>query len=151
MSVAAVGGPLLASSMRRQILEVLLDRGTPLSAAEVGDLVDLHVTTARFHLDTLVAAGVVEASREDRHRVGRPRKLYGVVPQAVLGQAGRRPRAAHALDDLPGRVWRHRAALDPRTKVTRLNAFDRTDEPDSTDPPDRTDRTVPSAPHEEHP
>jgi len=46
-----------------------------------GDL-DLHVTTVRFHLDQLVAAGLVEAEFTRAFGVGRPRKVYRVGPQA---------------------------------------------------------------------
>ncbi len=48
---------------------------TALTAAEVGEQLGLHVTTARFHLDGLVRDGQLEASSE-RRGVGRPRKVF---------------------------------------------------------------------------
>ena len=40
----------------------------------------LHVTTARFHLERLVEAGVVTAGFH-RHGTGRPHKRYAVAPE----------------------------------------------------------------------
>lgn len=48
----------------------------PLSVADVAAAVDLHVNTARFHLDGLVEEGLAERSSEPRVTRGRPRILY---------------------------------------------------------------------------
>ena len=58
---------LLASPVRRALVDALAhveggDRTPGLTAAELADEVALHVTTVRFHLDQLVAAGLVEAA-----------------------------------------------------------------------------------------
>jgi len=80
---------LLASPVRRRILDTLADEivGEPdsvgLSAAELAQHVGLHVTTVRFHLDQLVAAGLVEATFQRRGGAGRPRKVYAAAPGSL--------------------------------------------------------------------
>lgn len=74
---------------RRAVLEVLRGASAPLGVAEVAERVGVHPNTARFHLDTLVADGVVErlpaeqtaeaaASRPAGR--GRPRARYTARP-----------------------------------------------------------------------
>ena len=68
---------LLASPVRRRLVDALAnaDGGatTPgLTAAELGSQVGLHVTTVRFHLDQLVAAGLVESAVRREGGAGRP-------------------------------------------------------------------------------
>lgn len=89
-----LGTNLLASPVRRRVVEVLLDlppvadgrlspsRSTGLTAAEVGRRLGLHVTSARFHLERLAEAGVLTAGFH-RHGTGRPHKRYAVVPAEV--------------------------------------------------------------------
>ncbi len=48
----------------------------PLSVAEVANALNLHVNTARFHLDGLVDEGLAERTSEPRDTRGRPRILY---------------------------------------------------------------------------
>ncbi|WP_296136886.1 metalloregulator ArsR/SmtB family transcription factor [uncultured Tessaracoccus sp.] len=78
---------LLESPIRKAIVDILSrlphvpaqdapstrDRG--LSAAELADELGVHVTTARFHLDQLLAAGLLD-SHDERGQVGRPRRCY---------------------------------------------------------------------------
>jgi predicted ArsR family transcriptional regulator len=71
---------LLHSPVRRRIVDVLSTPGPlgslpELTAAQIAQTLGQHVTTARFHLDQLVA-GRLLASSFRRGRVGRPRKLY---------------------------------------------------------------------------
>lgn len=73
---------------RARVLAVLQDAGGPIGVGEVASQVGLHVNTARFHLDGLVTAGLVERSREEREQPGRPRALYSALPGSV--RAGRR-------------------------------------------------------------
>lgn len=78
---------LLASPVRRRLVDVLAHADTAaatpgLTAAELGAEVGLHVTTVRFHLDQLVAAGLVESSLR-RAGVGRPRKVYSLAPGSL--------------------------------------------------------------------
>jgi predicted ArsR family transcriptional regulator len=81
---------LLVSPVRRRIVETLEalplfstdqapNRATGLTAAEVGERLGLHVTSARFHLEQLAGAGVVAATFH-RHGAGRPQKRYAVLP-----------------------------------------------------------------------
>ena len=66
----------LASATRRHVLAVLADSSEALDAGSIAERVGLHVTTARFHLDQLVAAGLVDRRRGSERRRGRPRILY---------------------------------------------------------------------------
>lgn len=81
---------VLVSPVRRRIVSelsapseqatrssVFADRRS-LTAMELANLLDLHVSTMRFHLDQLVAAGVLQSATE-RRGVGRPRMVYAVV------------------------------------------------------------------------
>lgn len=70
----------LAVSSRRRLLEVLRSAPAPLDAEQLAAAVDLHVTTARHHLDTLERAGLVEHAAERVGRPGRPRMLYSATP-----------------------------------------------------------------------
>jgi predicted ArsR family transcriptional regulator len=80
---------LLASPVRRRILDTLANDAVReggsagLSAAELAQHVGLHVTTVRFHLDQLVAGGLVEASFQRQGGAGRPRKLYTAAPGSL--------------------------------------------------------------------
>ena len=77
--------------MRRRVVALLADlphtsdepltpsRSTGLTAAEVGARVGLHVTTARFHLERLVEAGVSWQVSIDTAQ--RPHKRYAVAPE----------------------------------------------------------------------
>jgi predicted ArsR family transcriptional regulator len=66
----------LASPTRRRVLEVLREAAAPQDAAAIGQRLGLHVTTARFHLDQLVTAGLAERGAGAEQRRGRPRMLY---------------------------------------------------------------------------
>jgi predicted ArsR family transcriptional regulator len=79
---------LLTSPVRRRILEVLesAEQGDPdrlgregLTASQLAKQLSLHVTTVRFHLDQLVAAGLLETSFHKHIGAGRPRKVYARV------------------------------------------------------------------------
>ncbi|MGN0064672.1 MAG: helix-turn-helix transcriptional regulator [Nocardioides sp.] len=79
-------GGLLNSPVRRDIVEFLRDVSAGdeeglggLTAAELGERLELHVTTVRFHLDQLVRVGML-STRLVRGRVGRPRKVYFLPP-----------------------------------------------------------------------
>ncbi|NVM95664.1 helix-turn-helix transcriptional regulator [Arthrobacter wenxiniae] len=61
---------------RTRVLEVLQDAGTQLNVNDIAARVGLHTNTVRFHLDALVAAGLVASKAEERELPGRPRTLY---------------------------------------------------------------------------
>lgn len=58
-----------------------------LTAAQVGEALGLHVTTARFHLERLVAVGTLVTAQR-RGGVGRPRKVYALAHDSGPGLAG---------------------------------------------------------------
>jgi predicted ArsR family transcriptional regulator len=68
--------PLPPGTRRAQVLGLLRESPRPLSAAEVAEARGLHLNTARFHLDGLVAEGLAERTSEPRDLPGRPRILY---------------------------------------------------------------------------
>jgi predicted ArsR family transcriptional regulator len=80
----AMRGPTLADlppefpadSRRTDVLALLRQTDRPLSVAEVAEAMDVHVNTARFHLDGLVEDGLAERATESRDTRGRPRILY---------------------------------------------------------------------------
>ena len=61
---------------RTEVLAFLRNADAPRSAADVAAATGLHVNTARFHLDGLVADGFAEREAEERDVPGRPRMLY---------------------------------------------------------------------------
>lgn len=65
-----------ADSRRTNVLALLRQTDRPLSVAEVAEAMDVHVNTARFHLDGLVDDGLAERASEPRDTRGRPRILY---------------------------------------------------------------------------
>jgi len=68
---------------RADVLGMLRRAGRACSAAETATATGLHLNTARFHLDALVAEGLAERNVEPRDVPGRPRILYtagGPVP-----------------------------------------------------------------------
>ena len=91
------GVELLSSPVRRAVMDALANYRPALvavdgaarepirgmTAAQLAAVLDLHVTTVRFHLDQLVAGGLVRATFSRGFGVGRPRKLYEVEPGAL--------------------------------------------------------------------
>lgn len=96
-SIAAAdsGAALLISPVRRAIVDALANhrpvslagkrsvRG--MTASQLGVLLDLHVTTVRFHLDQLEAGGLVTSQFARGFGVGRPRKVYDLTPGSLDG------------------------------------------------------------------
>ncbi|MBX3194609.1 MAG: helix-turn-helix domain-containing protein [Microbacteriaceae bacterium] len=77
----------LASPARRQVLDALVEASEPLDAATVAARLGLHVTTARFHLDQLVDAGLARRSSGPEGRRGRPRVLFAAAGAARQGDS----------------------------------------------------------------
>ena len=75
------GVDLLSSPARRTIVDYLANQcgEEGITAAELAEILDIHVTTARFHLDQLVAGGILDTAFV-RQGVGRPRKVYSLAP-----------------------------------------------------------------------
>lgn len=79
---------LLASSARRSIVDALAaltdEAATEgLTAAELAERVELHPTTVRFHVDQLVAGGVLTAHFVRTGGVGRPSKKYALSVRSL--------------------------------------------------------------------
>jgi predicted ArsR family transcriptional regulator len=79
---------------RSSVLEVLQDTGAQLGVNDVATRLSLHPNTVRFHLDALVASGLVDTEAEQRDLPGRPRTLYSANANANANansaSAGRR-------------------------------------------------------------
>jgi len=90
---------LLESPVRRDIIDILANlspvhegdgvspRSRGLTASQLGERLDLHVTTVRFHVDQLVDGGLLLA-HDERHGVGRPRRRYVANPGALSDVVG---------------------------------------------------------------
>ncbi len=126
---------LLASPVRRRLVDaVAATEASPtdsdgLTAAQLADAVGLHVSTVRFHLDQLVAAGILRSHFVRPGGAGRPRKVYlvadgdarvdeteslrllsGLLVQGLAGDPSSPRPSAHDV----GRSWvRDHVATDP--------------------------------------
>lgn len=79
---------LLRSAVRRDLVDTLANlpadrREEGLSAQELGELVGLHVTTVRFHLERLVAGGLLTSHSVRSPGAGRPSKKYVIAPGSL--------------------------------------------------------------------
>lgn len=87
---------LLASPVRRAIVDLLAEsdgeEADGMTAAQLAELLELHVTTVRFHLDQLVTAGLLTTSDVKSSGVGRPRKLYRAAPGSLTSADDERAR-----------------------------------------------------------
>ncbi|MCL2454083.1 MAG: helix-turn-helix domain-containing protein [Micrococcales bacterium] len=73
---------------RTHIIQLLRDTKVPLSVADVAETAGIHVNTARFHLESLVDAGMATRETERRDTPGRRRVLYsGTLPNQTHERA----------------------------------------------------------------
>jgi len=73
---------------RTHIIQLLRDTKEPLSVEQVAKLVGVHANTARFHLESLVDAGLASRESEVTARRGRRHILYtGVLPNQTHERA----------------------------------------------------------------
>jgi len=84
--VAAVGS--LTDPVRRSLYEFVVDRGGGVGRDEAGRAVGVSRNLAAYHLDRLVADGLLSARYERRGKVrgpgqGRPAKIYDRAPEDV--------------------------------------------------------------------
>ena len=70
---------------RREVLRVLRMSRVPISIVAIADELDVHPNTVRFHLETLVADGVVEQVEATRKGPGRPALMFRAVRQMDRG------------------------------------------------------------------
>lgn len=123
------GAELLASPIRRRIMDLLVaharavrdpdlaaeppgvqsdDQPCGMTAAELADEVQLHVTTVRFHLDQMLAAGLLVSHSVRGPGAGRPRKVYEVSSGTLLNEGALDERTAYAFEVLAkllARAW----------------------------------------------
>ncbi len=102
---------VLAVPVRVQILDHLRASGEPMDAYQVAAATGLHVTTARFHLDTLIEAGLVASQPQRQGDRGRPRTFYAPSVRATEPDGGPYRElagllAAHFADTPAGRADR---------------------------------------------
>lgn len=69
---------------RSRVLALLQDIGSPATTTEIADRLGAHPNTARFHLEALCDAGLVERVREERDVPGRPRVHYVAASRAPV-------------------------------------------------------------------
>ncbi|MFH8336884.1 helix-turn-helix transcriptional regulator [Streptomyces sp. AM6-12] len=77
------------SPRRRAVLDALRAAPAPLGVTETAARLGIHPNTVRFHLDALVADGLVERRAEPSPGPGRPRTVYTVRPGMDRGGARR--------------------------------------------------------------
>lgn len=103
----------MPSDQRDKILDLLSAATTPLDAADVAARLDLHVTTARFHLNKLVDDAKVTTTTIRTAGVGRPRVGYRIVNTPpvdalighLLGRLGSTEHAREFAGAEAGRLW----------------------------------------------
>jgi predicted ArsR family transcriptional regulator len=103
---------LATTGRRRAVFDLLVTAPAGLSADDVAHRFGMHVTTARFHLDQLVAAGLVERLPVPAAGRGRPRLSYRaiVVDRADRARGDLITQLARALATAPDGVERARSA-----------------------------------------
>lgn len=125
------------SGRREDVFALLRSADTALSIAEIAERLDVHPNTARFHLDSLVQSGRVQAVEADRTGPGRPplmfRAVVGMDPAgprdyrtlaAVLADALARQAQPERRAVAAGRAWAGHVAEPGRTR-SRRQAADR--------------------------
>lgn len=71
-----------AGLQRQRVMSLVRGAGGPVDARQVAEALDIHVTTARFHLTTLERQGAIRRGRGARSgAVGRPRLTYELAPR----------------------------------------------------------------------
>lgn len=70
-----------AGKQRQKVLGLLRQAGRPVDAGVVADALQIHVTTARFHLSALETQGYVRRGSVRSQGAGRPRLTYELAPR----------------------------------------------------------------------
>lgn len=72
-----------AGQQRQRVADLLRAADNPLDARQIAEALQIHVTTARFHLSTLEGQGVIRraGASSAAGRVGRPRLTYEIAPR----------------------------------------------------------------------
>jgi predicted ArsR family transcriptional regulator len=122
------GDPSPTESGRLRVLELLRSAAGGLSVTDLAARSDLHANTVRFHLNRLVAGGLVTREVEQRRGPGRPRLTFAAVAEDEMAGgrrsyqlladmlagfiAGTSPDAAGQAQEL-GRTWGRYLATRP--------------------------------------
>jgi len=77
----------IASPTAGEILQVLGEE--PLTASAIAARLEIPITTAAYHLEHLVGAGVIEVNGTRWSRKGREQKVYRLVDRVVIVTPGR--------------------------------------------------------------
>ena len=77
----------IASTTAGEILQVLGEE--PMTASALAARLGIPITTAAYHLDHLVGAGVIEVTGTRWSRKGREQKIYRLVDRVVIVTPGR--------------------------------------------------------------
>jgi predicted ArsR family transcriptional regulator len=73
---------------RTHVIQLLRDSKAPVSVQDIAREVGVHQNTARFHLESLVDAGLAERTQQTRSTPGRPKVLYrGTLPNQTHERA----------------------------------------------------------------
>jgi predicted ArsR family transcriptional regulator len=103
---------------RQALLEALRGSDAPLGVTELAERLGIHPNTVRFHLDALIAQGLVDRRLEAPTGRGRPRTVhtphpgmnrggrrqYQLLAKILLGQLATKPDAGAAAE-AAGRSW----------------------------------------------
>ncbi|GAC56950.1 hypothetical protein GOHSU_14_01170 [Gordonia hirsuta DSM 44140 = NBRC 16056] len=98
---------------RDKVRSLVAESGAPIDAQTIAAALDVHVTTARFHLNNLVSEGSAVTVTLPPDGVGRPRVGYQVViPPPIddllimlITRIGTTPEAREELAAEVGRAW----------------------------------------------
>ncbi len=77
----------IASPTAGEILQILGEE--PMTASALAARLEIPITTAAYHLEHLVAAGVIEVTGTRWSRKGREQKIYRLVDRVVIVTPGR--------------------------------------------------------------
>jgi predicted ArsR family transcriptional regulator len=121
---------------RTHIIQILRDTREPLTVDQIADRVGIHVNTARFHLESLVDAGLATRETQARDTPGRPKVGYlGTLPNQTHERAqGYRLLAeilttAVAQSGAESGEWMYRVGAEwGKYLTTRLAPFEEIDE-----------------------
>lgn len=111
-----------AGQQRQRVLDLLRGADNPVDARQIAEALQIHVTTARFHLSTLENRGVIRRGGAPAgRRVGRPRLTYEIAPRLDYADIVALF-AAHlggTADEREARALRIGADLAHRVRVAR--------------------------------
>jgi predicted ArsR family transcriptional regulator len=82
--VLASMGDAFGDPTRRALYRLVVEAADPLSAGEAGDVVGVHRTVARAHLQRLAELGLLRVRLRRGAHGGRPAKVYGAATEPLV-------------------------------------------------------------------